>query len=193
MRRMSREEVISSSYMELCMYNKTREIENKIAEGKVPETDRAKFHNIFRTEVKIKNGKLNIMKNKGQVPDKALETYYNDEMTSKIYNALIQKLFGINDFYRIDMAVEIVKNADNIRKDTRDKLISLLELINVEGYTRAKEHWVHKYSEATFRNHKKKIEDLGLNILTFDTRIDGFDIETERIKNFTSLENSVKK
>ena len=54
--KMSREEEIISNYMEVTMYNKTLEIEKKIAEGKLSEKDRKKYHNILRTDVNIRNG-----------------------------------------------------------------------------------------------------------------------------------------
>ena len=57
--KMSREEEIISNYMEVTMYNKTLEIEKRIAEGRLSEKERKRYDNIFRTEVKIRNGKLN--------------------------------------------------------------------------------------------------------------------------------------
>ena len=56
--KMSREEEIISNYMEVTMYNKTLEIEKKIADGKLSENDRKKYQNIFRKEVKIRKTKL---------------------------------------------------------------------------------------------------------------------------------------
>ena len=192
MRVMSREEEITSNYMEVCLYNKTKEIENKIAEGKTIETDRYKYKDVFRTEVKIKNNKLNANKDSGKEPDKAIETYYNNNSTTKLYNTPVEKLFGKNDFFRIDKAFEIIKQT-KMRKSTKIKLIKLLIKINTDGYTEAKKYWVKRYSEPTFRSHIKKIEALGINVLTFDKEIDGIEIETEKIKNFTSLKNTYKK
>ena len=57
MRNMSDEEIISN-YLEICLYNKDKETENKIKKGKANKAEKKKYKNIFRTEVKIKNLKL---------------------------------------------------------------------------------------------------------------------------------------
>ena len=194
--KMSKEDAIISNYMEVTMYNKTLEIEKKIAEGKVSEKERNKYKNIFRKEVRIRNGKLNSIKQKtrakGKAKDKKLEEYYNKETTEELYNSYIPRIFGTNDFYRIDKALEIVKADTTMRDTTRKKLCQLLKLINKKGYTKAKDEWCKQYNENTFRNHVKKIEELGVNILTFNTTIDGEKVKTEILKNFSSLENGVK-
>lgn len=192
MRMMSREEEITSNYMEVCLYNKTKEIEQKIAAGRMTEDGKEIYANTFRTEVKVKNLKLNANKDNGKELNKALETYYNERKTSELYNTPTEKVFGKNDFFRIDKALEIVKQK-KMRKDTRIKLLKLLIKINKDGYTSAKEYWINKYSEPTFRSHIKKIEELGINVLTFDKCIDGIDMKTEKIKNFTSLQNTYKR
>lgn len=194
--KMSREEEIISNYMEVTMYNKTLEIEKKIADGKLSENDRKKYQNIFRTEVKIRNAKLKSISQKtraeGNEKQKKLEEYYNQETTEKLYNSYVPRIFGTNDFYRIDKALEIIKADTTMRETTKQKLCQLLKLINKKGYTKAKDEWCKKYNENTFRNHCKKIETLGVNVLTFDTEINGEEVKAEKIKNFTALENGVK-
>ena len=192
-RTLSKEEKEMANYMELCLYNKTKEIELKILEGKAFETEKERFENVFRTEVKIKNGKINSNISKEKMKDKSIETYYNKKNTTELYNSPVQKIFGLNDFYRIDVALKIIDRNKNIRKKTKIKLKLLLRKINKLGYTDAKKYWVEKYSEVTFRNHIKKIEALGINVLTFDRKINGLEVERETIKNFTKLENSVNK
>lgn len=190
--KLTREQVEMCNYMEVTQYNKTKEIEIKIAEGRAPETERERFANVFRTEVKVKNNKLNAYKDKGKIPDKLLETYYNDNTTTELYSSMIERLFGINDFYRIDIALDIIDKDDKTKNVTKDKLKKLIKKINRYGYTKAKKYWVNKYSDVTFRNHIKKIEELGINVITFDREIDGIELETEKIKNFTRLDNSTK-
>ncbi len=191
MRKLSKEEKEMANYMELCLYNKTKEIEMKVLEGKAFETEKEKFENVFRTEVKIKNGKINSNINKEKMKDKSIETYYNSKNTTELYNSPVKKIFGENDFYRIDVALKIIDRNKSIRNKTKTKLKLLLRKINKLGYTTAKEYWVKKYSEVTFRNHIKKIETLGINVLTFDRKINGLAVERDTIKNFTNLENSV--
>ena len=190
--KLSKEQVEMCNYMEVTQYNKTKEIEMKIAEGRAPETEREKFVNVFRTEVKVKNNKLNAYKNSGKIPDKLLETYYNDNKTTELYSGIIQKLFGVNDFFRIDIALDIIEKDEKNKKCTKDKLKKLMKRINRYGYAKAKKYWVNKYSDVTFRNHIKKIEELGINVLTFDRAINGIELETESMKNFTNLKNSIK-
>lgn len=51
-----------NNYFEICLYNKELEIIKKINEGRADESEKDRFSNIFRTEAKFKNGKLNIDK-----------------------------------------------------------------------------------------------------------------------------------
>lgn len=191
MRIMSRAEEISSNYIEITLYNKTKEIEQKIVSGEIPESVLKKFINIFRTELKVKNGKLNSNKQKQLFNNKDLAAYYNKDTTTKLYAKTIQRIFGINDFYRIDIAEKKIKKAIGIRDKTKNNLCRLIRLINEKGYTEAKKIWTGKYCEATFRNQVKKIESLGINILTFDQKVNGQKINILKIKNFTLLENGV--
>lgn len=188
---MSRAEEISSNYIEITLYNKTKEIEQKIASGEMPESVLKKFINIFRTELKVKNGKLNSNKQKQLFDSKELETYYNLETITKLYHKTILRIFGINDFYRIDIALKKIRNAMYMRDTTKKNLCRLIRLVNEKGYTEAKKIWIEKYCEATFRNQVKKIESLGINILTFDKKINGQIVDIEKIKNFTLLKNGV--
>lgn len=191
MRIMSRAEEISSNYIEITLYNKTKEIEQKIASGEIPESVLKKFINIFRTELKVKNGKLNSNKQKQLFNNKDLAAYYNSDTTTKLYAKTIQRIFGINDFYRIDIAEKKIKKAIGIRDKTKSNLCRLIRLVNDKGYTEAKKIWKDKYCEATFRNQVKKIESLGINILTFDQKVNSQKINVLKIKNFTLLENGV--
>ena len=193
--KMSKEDARLSNYMEAELYNKTLQIEQRIAEGKVTEIEELKYKNTFRTEVRIRNGKLNANKQKKNSTwggkSKTLGTYYNDESTTEIYNSYIPRIFGTNDFYRIDVALDKIKNSTQFKYVMKKKLCKLLEMINKGGYTAAKKVWEHKYSGSTFRNHIKLIESIGINALTFNMIIDGVKIKREFIKNFTSLRNAI--
>lgn len=191
MRTMSRAEEISSNYIEITLYNKTKEIERKIANGEIPESALKKFINIFRTELKVKNGKLNSNKQKQLFNNKDLAAYYNRDTTARLYSKTIYRIFGTNDFYRIDIAEKKIKKAVGIRDKTKNNLCRLIRLVNQKGYTEAKKIWTKKYCEATFRNQVKKIENLGINILTFDNKIDSQYVNVPKIRNFTLLENGV--
>ena len=192
--KMERNEARESSYMEAQLYNKTKQIEERYASGKVSEEEKLRYKNTFRTEVRVRNGKLNSNKQKkkstwGGQP-KILATYYDDESTTELYNKHILKIFGTNDFYRIDVAVKIIKNCVNLKDTMKQKLCDLVILVNKYGYTQAKNKLEKKNSQSTFRNHIKLIEKTGINVLTFDKVINGNKISKTYIKNFTSLSNA---
>lgn len=192
--KMERNEARESSYMEAQLYNKTKQIEERYAAGKVSEEEKLRYKNTFRTEVRVRNAKLNSNKQKkkstwGGQP-KTLVTYYDDESTTELYNTHIPKIFGTNDFFRVDVALTKIKRTDKIKESMKLKLCELVKLINYYGYTKAKKNWEKKYSTSTFRNHIKLIEKLGINVLTFDKVINGNKISKTYIKNFTSLSNA---
>ena len=112
---------------------------------------------------------------------------YISETITKLYNKTIPRIFGMNDFYRIDIAEKKIKKAVGIRDKTKNNLCRLIRLVNQKGYTEAKKICTDKYSEASFRNQVKKIESLGINILTYDKNIDGQYVNAPKIKNFTLL------
>ena len=183
------EEDDSGGYMQVTEYNKTLEIEQQIAEGKLPESYRDKYINVFRTEVRIKNKRLNYFKNTSGIL-KTLENYYDSETTSQLYEFPTKRIFGVNDFYRIDEALNII-NGSSMRQTTKDKLCRLILLVNEKGCTIAKKEWNKMFSEKTYANHKKKIESLGLNIISYDDVIDNKAVSVETIKNFTLLKNRI--
>ena len=178
------------SYLELAEYNKTLQIEQDIAKGKVPVSYREKYINVFRTEVRLRNSRLNYYKNNIGIT-KTLDNYCNDyEFLKEIYTKPTKTLFGTKDFFRIDIALEIIKGS-NKRQTTKDKLCTLIELINKNGYTKAKNEWIQKYCDSTFRNNVKQVEKLGINVITFDKEINKTEIKNEIIKNFTLIENRI--
>lgn len=72
----------------------------------------------------------------------------------------------------------------------KEKLCSLIRLINSAGYTRAKHIWIDTFSISTFNSHVKKIRELGINPVTFDEIIDGITVTYEIIPNFSLLDNA---
>lgn len=186
----------SSNYLEIIVYNKTKEIENRIANGKASKDELIKYKDVIRTEVKVKNGKLNSNKSQDQlnlktdIRTKDLDKYYNSNATENYYSKNVKKLFGTEPFYRLDIAIMKIENNRNIKPKMKEKLIALIKLINSEGYTVAKDIWVSTFSLSTFNLHIKRIRGLGMNVVTFDNVIDGITIDYEYIPNFSLLENS---
>lgn len=178
------------SYLQVVEYNKTLQIEQDIAKGKAPVSYREKYINVFRTEVRLRNARLNYYKNKMGIV-KTLDNYCNDyEFLKEIYTKPTKVLFGTKDFFRIDIALEIIQ-CSNKRQATKDKLCQLVTLINEKGYSQAKDEWTTKYCDSTFRNNIKQVETLGINAITFDKEVNGKEVDVEFIKNFTLIKNRI--
>ena len=186
----------SSNYLEVIVYNKTKEIENRIASGKASKDELVRYKDVIRTEVKVKNGKLNSNKSQDQlnhktdIRNKSLENYYNDTALQNYYSRNVKKIFGTEAFYRIDTAINLIDKEETIKPKMKEKLITLIKLINTEGYTKAKNIWVDTFSLTTFNTHIKRIRKLGINVITFDKVINGVTIDYEYIPNFSLLDNA---
>lgn len=186
----------SSNYLEVIVYNKTQEIENRIASGKASKDELVRYKDVIRTEVKVKNGKLNSNKSQDQlnhktdIRNKSLENYYNDTALQNYYSRNVKKIFGTEAFYRIDTAINLIDKEETIKPKMKEKLITLIKLINTEGYTKAKNIWVDTFSLTTFNTHIKRIRKLGINVITFDKVINGVTIDYEYIPNFSLLDNA---
>ncbi len=187
----------SSSYFEITIYDKQKETEQRVSEGKADKKELEKYRNTVRTEAKIKNGKLNSNKSydkkhkKETIREKILETYYNNEAAEKYYSERAKKIYGSEKFYRIDVALKKIQDCENISKNVKDKLCALIKLVNKEGISNAKKIWVDTFSVNTFNNHVKLIRKLDINIITFDKKIDGIEVNYEYILNFSLLENCI--
>lgn len=83
-----------------CCYNETR----KALTGKANKDEELFYKDVIRTEVKVKNGKLNSNKsqdtnnNKGKIRTKDLEYYYNYEALGLYYTKTIKKYLLQNHF-----------------------------------------------------------------------------------------------
>ena len=173
----------TSNYSEITTYDKHLEMENKYKRGKTTMEEVGKYKNTLRTEVKIKNGKLNANKTR-YGGSKKINDYYNEESYRKCYVNNITRVYGKQKFYRIDIAKKIIQENNELKNNMKDKLCELLELVCTRGYSKTEERWKNKNSRNIFRNHKKRIEALGINILTYPVEINGKRIEYENINNF---------
>lgn len=186
----------SSNYLEVTIYNKTKETEQRIAAGKASKDELIRYKNVIRTEIKVKNGKLNSNKsqdklnNNGNIITKDLCTYYNADATKTYYSSNAQKIYGTEPYYRIDVALKMICDNVELKYKMKERLCSLISLINSSGYTEAKQIWVDTLSLSTFKNHVNKIRGLGINVITFDEEINGIKIPYEYIPNFSLLDNA---
>lgn len=166
-----------SGYFSLTAYDKEEErLDKQDLEGS------KEYENIFRTEIKIKNKKLNSSKHSIGIT-KDLENYYDMDMAKMYFDYYVPRVYFTESFYRIDIAIQKINNTDFPRESMKTKLIDLLNDIQVNGYTNVKEKykWVD-----VFKSHINKIRDIGINPLTYSTNY-----KTKIMDNFSLLENDV--
>lgn len=137
-----------------------------------------RYEGVMRVEVRLRNRKLNYEKYSNGVA-KELQNYYNEETQQEFFRKHIEPIFGTSRFYRIDVAKRIVCES-NLTDKWKSKLCNLLEDINKNGYSKGTE----TYNNTTLRNYKKKLDELGINCLTFDEHF-----KQESMDNFTLIEN----
>ena len=186
----------SSNYLEITIYNKTKETEQRIASGKASKDELIRYKNVIRTEIKVKNGKLNSNKsqdklnNKINIRSKDLCNYYNADATKTYYSNNAQKIYGTEPYYRIDVAIKMICDNVKLKNKMKEKLCSLIKLVNSLGYTEAKQIWIDTFSLGTYKNHIKKIRELGINVVTFDEVTNGRKAPYDSIPNFSLLDNA---
>lgn len=200
-----------NGYIELIVYDKERERKLAIRYDDYISCDEVgdDFKGIFRTEVRIKNRKLNYYKyNEKWKLSKELKHYLREDMKEYFFKQKAEKIWFAEPFYRIDIALDLIRNNDNLKDNMKRKLCDVLKSIRRNGYTKARNNYGNmkrfddiqkaiktglssKYIDrlrteklngsdfATFNNYIKKIRDLGINPLTFSRHY-----ELEKIENF---------
>lgn len=200
-----------NGYVEFMVYDK--EMERKIAvvyEDYISSYDvNDDFKGIIRIEVRIKNRKLNYYKyNENWGLAKDLHNYLTEEMKQYFFKRYAERVWFTEPFYRIDIALDLIKNNTNLTDSMKTKLCRVLKSIRRNGYSKACNNFGYekrsndiqkairsglssKYIEnlmneklcstdfATFNNYIKKLRELGINPLTFSRHY-----ELEKIENF---------
>ena len=200
-----------NGYVELIVYDK--EMERRLAirydDYISPDDVDKDFKGIIRIEVRIKNRKLNYYKynaNWGLAKD--LSSYLSEDMKEYFFKQYSQKVWFAEPFYRIDVALKLIKNNTDLKINMKNKLCDLLKSIRRNGYSKSRENYGYlkrfedvqnaikngfssTYIErlkneklcgadfVTFNNYIKKIRELGINPLTFSRNY-----ELEKIENF---------
>ena len=169
------------------------------------------FKGVFRTEVRIKNKKLNQNKRaKNWGLSKDLCNYLLSDMKAYYWKQYAEKIWFTEPFYRIDVAVKLIKHNKTLTNATKIKLVKVLKKINKDGFAKTKEFYAYKKREkqicvaksrgstnetlsniknkklcsedySTFNNYIKKIRSLGINPLTYDK-----EFKLEKIDNFSN-------
>jgi len=185
-----------SGYIEIVGYDKGKEMKKQYKKNKATKKENKeeikkeikKYKNTFRTEIRIKNGRLNYEKYKDGT-SKDISNYYNVLVAKTYFDYYVTKILGKEKFYRIDKAIELIKQANELKNNMKEKLCNLIKDINENGYTKAKERYGEKRRK-TFTAHLKKLAQLGINALTYATYIDGKKIEQESMENFGVMKDT---
>lgn len=168
-----------NGYIEFITYDKEQEVIDK---GYFKGTELEffkKYQNVIRTEIRIKNRKLNYNRRKFGLA-KDLSNYLKEDMAEYYFNTYAEKIWYSEDFYRIDIALKIINNAKNLSKNMKKKLCNLLKTIHFFGFSSSQQLYDKKYSRVTFRDHIKRIRALGINPLTFKSTY-----SIKKMKNFS--------
>lgn len=175
-----------SGFVEITFYDKGAEMLKLAKKGKITLAVANKYKGTFRTEIRIKNKRLNYEKYKNGT-SKDIYNYY-DKLVAKMYfDNYIAKILGKERFYRIDIAKELIKKAQTLKNNMKEKLCNLLEKINKNGFTKARDSY---NNTKTFYEHLKRIRQLGINFLTFGSKLNEKKVTAESIDNFSVMEDT---
>lgn len=171
--------------VEFVIYDKGLEQEDKYIKNKVQEEQKDYYQGVMRFEVRIKDGKLNSQKRQNGM-EKDIANYKDGFVADDLFNQYAEEVFFKENFYRIDIAKQIIKNCTE-SNSMKNKLIDLLVSINKRGYTETENNY--KYT-SSFGTHIKKIRDLGINPLTFNKEWEDINGKVHKttyteLKNFT--------
>ena len=176
-----------NGYIELISYDKEKELCSKLCK-KSPEEVFASnesledYIGVIRTEVRVKNRKLNYNKKKFGL-SKDLANYLDEYSANYYFEKYAQKIWFSEPFYRIDVALSKIRNCSNLKDNMKSKLCNLLSSINILGITGAMKLYKNK---STFNSHIKKIRALNINPLTFSSSYN-----VEKISNFSLRRNKI--
>lgn len=147
-------------------------------------TGATRYKNIFRTEVKVKNKHLNYQK---KHRDKTLARYFNIKVAQEYFQKYIEPIFYTEPFYRLDVAIDKITNAENLKEFQKVRLSAFITRINGVGITKAKD----EHDIDTVTEYINRLRELHINPLCFSPIIDGTTIGIEKLDNFTLFENSI--
>lgn len=175
-----------NGYIELISYDKEKELRDKMKKKELSEIFAENesiddYIGVIRTEVKVKNRKLNYNKKSWGLA-KELENYLDISMADYYFKNYAEKVWYAEPFYRIDIAIEKIRNSKEIKNNMKEKLCVLILKIHEDGLTKTQESYKKNYSDSTFKGHIDKIRSLGINPLTFSKMYD-----IEKIENFAKF------
>ncbi len=120
-----------NGYIELISYDKEKELREKMKK-KEPNEIFAKnesikdYIGVIRTEVRVKNRKLNYNKKSWGLV-KELNSYLDDFMADYYFKNYAEKVWYSEPFYRFDIAIKKVNDSKFVKPKMKEKLCKLLE------------------------------------------------------------------
>lgn len=145
----------ANGYVEIMTYNKEKQLLSVRYRDYVTEEELERFRGVMRTEVRIKNRKLNYYKNDNNwLLPKELARYLSENMKKYFWEKYAEKVWFTEPFYRIDVAIKMVKENNSLTNYSKTILCDVLRRINKNGYTRASKHYA--YSKILDKIEKEK-------------------------------------
>lgn len=176
----------ANGYVEFITYDKQHEVIDKGYFYGTEEEFSKKYKNVIRSEIRIKNRKLNYNKKRFGIA-KDLINYLSNDMANFYFTSYATKIWFTEPFFRIDIAIKKIKGDGNFSINMKEKLCQLIENIHFLGFSATQKLYAQNYSSVTFRNYIKKIRLLGINPLTF-----GRKYRLEKLENFSLRECDLK-
>lgn len=158
-----------SSYGEVIVYYKSLEVNARRKKHSHTELNIELYDNVIRTELRLKNKRLNANKKNTLKIDKTLHNYSQKTIIDKSFQKYIEPIFYTEPFYRLDVALQLIQTDSRLTDKEVEKLSKLVTDINRKGFTMAKQEY--NYCDDTFENHIKILRSLGINPLCFDKNI----------------------
>ena len=174
-----------NGYIEFITYDKEQEVIDKSYSKNTDVNLIKKYKNVIRTEIRVKNRKLNYNKSSMGL-SKDLVNYLSEDMAEYYFNSYAPKIWYTEPFYRLDVASKMINENTNLTKNMKEKLSSMLNHIYLCGFTATQDLYDKNYSRVTFRSHIKKIRGLGINPLTFSPKY-----SIKKLENFSLRKRSI--
>lgn len=143
----------------------------------------------IRLEVQVFSKKINSEYKKYRIT-KELCNYWSLDSYNE-YMQVLEKVLYTQDYFRIDIALNKIKNLEKMRPSTKKRICRLLILINEYGETLARRKFSKEYSQSAFYRDMAKLKELGINPITFGNMMDINIEDIEYLKNFLKKEKSV--
>ena len=140
---------------------------------------------VVRLEVQVFSKKINSEYKENGVTKDLLNYWsrnsYNEYL--KVYEDVLYS----QDYYRIDVALQKIKEVKGMRPSTKKRICRLLVLINEFGETMGRKRFSKEYSQSSFYRDMAKLKKLGINPITYGN------MQGDKFQDIAVLKNFLKK